>query len=95
MLRFMLTAAIIAFSSPAFAGEDCTCKYKDYDVPEGQTICMQTPNGSKMATCSRVLNNTSWKFLEQSCPQAENSIKQSPAVLDHADLIHLADRKKG
>lgn len=95
MLRFTLTAAILVFSSPAFAGEDCTCKYKDYDVPEGQTICMQTPNGSKMATCSRVLNNTSWKFLEQACPQAQNNIKQSPAVLDQADLTNFAEPKNG
>ena len=56
---------------------------------------MQTPNGSKMATCSRVLNNTSWKFLEQACPQAQNNIKQSPAVLDQADLTNLAEPKKG
>jgi len=54
---------------------------------------MQTPNGSKMATCSRVLNNTSWKFLEQACPQAHNTIIQSPRLLDRATLDKLMDRK--
>jgi len=89
MRRLLITGFVLFSASPVLAGEDCTCKYQDYDVPEGQTICMQTPNGSKMATCSRVLNNTSWKFLNQECPHAYNSSNQSPKTLQHADIKRL------
>ena len=72
MLRLLFAAMLVFGWSPALAGENCTCRYKENDVNEGQTICMQTPNGSQMATCARVLNNTSWKFLGTPCPLAQN-----------------------
>jgi hypothetical protein len=40
------------------------------DVPEGQTVCLKTAAGAKLARCERVLNNTSWKILDQDCPTA-------------------------
>ncbi len=83
-MRYLLAAALFSISLPAFAGEDCTCKYRDTDVREGETICMQTPNGSQMAQCSRVLNNTSWKFLGTTCPLSslEDDKKQSTVDLE-------------
>jgi len=55
-------------ASPSFAGPDCSCRHKGGDTPEGQTACIRTNQGMKLARCERVLNNTSWKMLEQSCP---------------------------
>lgn len=46
----------------------CTCRFKAQSVEEGMTVCLELPTGNVLATCSRVLNNTSWKFLEQECP---------------------------
>ncbi|MGI9351092.1 MAG: hypothetical protein ACR2O3_05985 [Rhizobiaceae bacterium] len=43
---------------------------------------MRTPNGSQMATCARVLNNTSWKFLGLPCPTAELKDNQNASVFD-------------
>lgn len=63
-----LMAASVILATPAFAGPDCTCRYKGKDVPEGQSTCIKTPDGYKVAQCSRVLNNTSWKFTEKKCP---------------------------
>lgn len=71
MFRFLTALVFFACTFSVQAGENCTCKYKDSDIAEGQTICMNTANGSQMATCSRVLNNTSWKFLGQPCPTAK------------------------
>ena len=87
MLRLTLSALIFLSFSPAFAGENCTCRYKDSDVAEGQTICMQTPNGSQMATCSRVLNNTSWKFLGQPCPTAQLQDHKNSSTFDMEEAI--------
>ncbi len=71
--RLFFTVACAAFmaSSTAFAGINCTCRYKGQDIPEGQTICMQLPTGNVLATCGRVLNNTAWKTIQQDCPYGE------------------------
>ena len=66
---FAIVAISTMMASPsAFAGIDCTCRYKGQDIPEGQTICMQLPTGNVLATCGRVLNNTAWKTIQKECP---------------------------
>ena len=72
MSALALAAALLVSPTFAWAGPDggCTCRYKGGDVAEGDTICMKTANGSEMAMCDRVLNNTSWKFLGVPCPSA-------------------------
>lgn len=55
-------------ATTAYAGPDCTCRHKDGEAKEGQTVCIKTHNGMTLARCERVLNNTSWKMLEDSCP---------------------------
>lgn len=79
MKLFMLgpgvVAAMILAMAPltAAAGENCTCRYSGGEVAEGMTACIKTPNGMALARCERVLNNTSWKMLDQACPFAESS----------------------
>ena len=46
----------------------CTCRFKGQDIPVGQTMCLDLPNGPVLAQCGRVLNNTAWKTLQQGCP---------------------------
>ncbi len=55
-------------AAPSFAGENCTCRYEGNDIAEGNTVCMITSQGKKLARCERILNNTSWKFLGEGCP---------------------------
>ncbi len=45
----------------------CTCRYRGRDIALGRTICMAGPNGLKRATCTRVLNNTSWRISREPC----------------------------
>ncbi len=68
MFRMIAVALLCMPVLPLSAGENCTCRYEDADIAEGSTICMRSPGGSRMAKCVRVLNNTSWKFLEEPCP---------------------------
>lgn len=77
MRRMIATVAILAGSlagSQAFAGEECTCRHKDGETALGQVACIRSPNGMTMARCDRVLNNTSWTFLNQPCPSANLSL---------------------
>ncbi|PVB63665.1 hypothetical protein DCO57_02475 [Labrenzia sp. 011] len=46
----------------------CTCRYKGQDYSLGESICLNGSDGSRMATCSMVLNNTSWQFSNAPCP---------------------------
>lgn len=74
--RLIAASIMVAFAAaatvPAYAGPNggCTCRHKDGDVLEGQTACIATPRGMSMARCERVLNNTSWKILDEPCPTA-------------------------
>jgi len=70
MFRIFAIIGITLLASPVFAGEDCTCSHKGAKTPEGQQACIKTSKGMQMAECSRVLNNTSWKFLGTPCPTA-------------------------
>ncbi|QKV17743.1 hypothetical protein [Oricola thermophila] len=64
------TIVVFALCGPALSGEGCTCRGNGQDIPEGQTVCLKTASGHKLARCERVLNNTSWKLLDADCPTA-------------------------
>jgi len=46
---------------------NCVCRAKDVTAREGQIVCLATPNGMQLARCERILNNTSWRFLQRRC----------------------------
>ena len=50
---------------------DCTCRYQGADFQEGQTICARISGKEVTMQCDRVLNNTSWKTLQEGC-EAKN-----------------------
>ena len=49
------------------ASADCTCRSQGRDYELGQSVCLQSPKGARIATCGMVLNNTSWQFTETPC----------------------------
>jgi hypothetical protein len=51
----------------AVADPDCTCRAQGRDFTLGQSVCLATPGGARIATCAMVLNNTSWQFTETPC----------------------------
>ena len=60
-----LVAVLDALLSSAAA--DCTCRAQGRDFQLGQTVCLTTPNGARLATCGMVLNNSSWQFSDAPC----------------------------
>jgi len=75
---------VVATASSAGAGDNCTCRAPGFEVFEGETACLNTANGPQLARCGRVLNNTSWTFLNTPCPSAK--LQSAPA-----DVSSLAD----
>jgi hypothetical protein len=62
------TLLICAAIVPAHA--DCTCRARGVVAAHGQTVCILTPNGTRLARCDKISNVASWTFLEAPCPQA-------------------------
>jgi hypothetical protein len=57
-----------ALATPASA--ECTCRGPGVTAKHGETVCLQTPAGLRLARCEMVLNNASWTFLPDACPEA-------------------------
>jgi len=73
-----------ALLSPASA--DCTCRSQGRDYELGQSVCLQSPKGARIATCGMVLNNTSWQFTETPC--TVSAMPQAPAPPSHTASSH-------
>jgi len=90
-------ALIVALDAlwPA-AAADCTCRAPGRQFELGQTACLTTPQGPRLATCGMVLNNTSWQFLETPCTVSDvappSTSRPALAQRDHA-LMGNADKR--
>ncbi len=92
MVRYALFIGLLIATSPSFAGEDCTCSHKGAKTPEGQKACIKTSKGMQMAECSRVLNNTSWKFLGTPCPTAAVTNPENQTNFDYKKARDLVKK---
>jgi hypothetical protein len=61
-------AALVALQVPANA--DCQCVANGRMFEQGQVTCLKLPNGAQLARCSKELNNSSWKKMQDGCPSA-------------------------
>jgi len=58
----------------------CTCRSGGQTFEMGATICLRTPEGSRMARCVMVINNPSWEATGSNCPSAEITAPFSPRL---------------
>jgi hypothetical protein len=71
MILIAAAAAMLAGAAITPASAACTCRGQGgIEAFLGETICLSTPNGTRLARCEMVLNNPSWTFLDEPCPQA-------------------------
>ena len=76
-LRLLIAlAALAASSAPLVAanGFDCRCIYQSKYFEQGETVCIRAYGTARLARCDMVLNNSSWTFLADECPQAATPI---------------------
>jgi hypothetical protein len=67
MRKMVLLALLLAAVSLPAAAAECTCRLNGRDIPLGQSACIPSPRGARIATCGMVLNNTSWQFSDTPC----------------------------
>ena len=63
----LLALLIDALLSAAPADPNCICRARGKEFELGQSTCLPSPKGPRIATCGMVLNNTSWQFTETPC----------------------------
>jgi hypothetical protein len=49
---------------------DCVCRAGGRTFAVGESACLRTAAGARVALCGMVLNNTSWQVTERSCPES-------------------------
>ncbi len=82
--------AALAFMAVAFAGasgaaadDKCTCRALGRHFEIGQSACLRTPQGHRLATCGMVLNNTAWQFSETPC--VSSRLRSTPVRIGRPD----------
>jgi hypothetical protein len=68
-MRTLVLLALVmdALASAALADPNCICRARGQAFELGQSICLPSPKGPRIATCGMVLNNTSWQFSDIPC----------------------------
>ena len=49
---------------------DCYCRAQGRLFALGETVCLRTPEGARMAECRMVVNVMSWGVTERPCPDS-------------------------
>jgi hypothetical protein len=49
---------------------ECYCRAQGRMFAVGETACIRSAEGPRIAHCGMVLNNTSWRLTGQSCPES-------------------------
>ena len=68
------TTVLVALGLLALTGGGITaargepgCRAIGMEARQGETLCIPTPEGQRMASCGMVLNVSSWTFLTEPC----------------------------
>jgi hypothetical protein len=79
----VLALASAALTSPVAADPNCICRARGQTFELGQSTCLPSPKGPRIATCGMVLNNTSWQFSETPCVISQGA----------ADALRITDQR--
>jgi hypothetical protein len=75
-MRAVLIISILGLSAaPAFAQQQqpltISCRAIGAVAEQGETLCINTHGGPRLARCGMVLNVSSWTFLGEGCTLGE------------------------
>jgi hypothetical protein len=71
---------MLGASLAAPASADCTCRGPGFIAHHGETVCLKTAMGLRLARCEMSLNNASWTILPDPCPEASRSVERKLAA---------------
>ena len=68
---------MIAMSLPDLAmAHNCTCRANGHSYKQGQIICIR----GQLARCDMNLNNSSWKIIAPTCPEASLRLTRTTTI---------------
>jgi hypothetical protein len=79
--RLALLFTVVALPATAVTASqaaDCVCRAQGREFELGQTVCLASPKGPRIATCGMVLNNTSWQFSDTPCVISAAPVRETP-----------------
>jgi hypothetical protein len=91
MRRSLVCTVLIALAGAAAvsaAAADCTCRARGQAFELGQSTCLATPKGARIATCGMVLNNTSWRFSDTPCVVSDLPARKPASAATHTHHHH-------
>jgi hypothetical protein len=53
----------------------CTCRAAGRVFEMGETTCLETPSGPRLAVCAMDQNVSSWRATSNTCPSANRSLR--------------------
>lgn len=56
--------------SPIVQSGSCSCRAEGGVFEIGERTCLRTAAGLRLAQCGMALNNTTWRFTDQPCPES-------------------------
>ncbi|HEX2137632.1 MAG TPA: hypothetical protein VHG30_17350 [Microvirga sp.] len=76
--------AFLVFAGPALAHEpavqhaqapghdplDCYCRAQGRIFAPGESVCLRTAEGGRIAECRMVINVMSWGITDRACPES-------------------------
>jgi hypothetical protein len=66
----LIAGALLVRAAGAHTTHPCPCRHPGGVAPPGAVICLNVDGKRSLARCEMVLNNSSWRFLDESCPIA-------------------------
>ncbi len=78
--RWVAVAAMLTASN-GMAFAECLCRANGRTYEQGQIACLALTGEKQLARCEMVLNNSSWKKIQNGCPEATGGSTGSRADL--------------
>lgn len=63
-------ATVQNVQAPGHNPLDCYCRAQGRFYAEGETICLRTPEGPRIALCDMAINVMSWIITPRPCPES-------------------------
>ena len=83
----LVAAAFLVGVAGAHTTHPCPCRYAGGVAPPGAVICLDVDGKRSLARCEMMLNNPSWRFLNEPYPIASLTKRATPnggSQHDHA-----------
>lgn len=62
-------ADVQSVQAPAHSPTDCYCRAQGRTYAEGETACLKTAEGPRLALCDMEINVMSWSITSTPCPE--------------------------